>query len=194
LLHPFVQRGDAWLSEGLATYLQEVLRVRAGMLPPEQAWRRLYEGALLGRETEQSLAQETRMMAYAGNYQRVYWAGAAIALMADVELRRKTDGKASLDAVLAGLTRDHVGALRGLSAGELLREMDARAGVPVFQDIASRYLAGGRLPDLSALYRELGLLDASDRLGSPRAAPLAWVRDAIMAPHDVALPLLRTPG
>jgi hypothetical protein len=194
LLHPFVQRGDAWLSEGLATYLQEVLRVRAGMLPPEQAWRRLYEGALLGRETEQSLAQETRMMAYAGNYQRVYWAGAAIALMADVELRRKTDGKASLDAVLAGLTRDHVGALRGLSAGELLREMDARAGMPVFQDIASRYLAGGRLPDLSALYRELGLLDASDRLGSPRAAPLAWVRDAIMAPHDVALPLLRTPG
>jgi hypothetical protein len=194
LLHPFVQRGDAWLSEGLATYLQEVLRVRAGMLPQEQAWRRLYEGALLGRDTEQSLAQETRMMAYAGNYQRVYWAGAAIALMADVELRRKTNGKVSLDVVLAGLTRDRVGALHGLSAAELLREMDARAGVPVFQDIASRYLAGGRLPDLSALYRELGLLDASDRLGSPRAAPLAWVRDAIMAPHDVALPLLRTPG
>jgi hypothetical protein len=194
LLHPFVQRGDAWLSEGLATYLQEVLRVRAGLLPQEQAWRRLYEGAQLGRETDQSLTQETRMMAYAGNYQRVYWAGAAIALMADVELRRKTDGRVTLDQVLASLTRDRVGAQRGLSAGELLREMDRRAGVSVFQDLASRYLAGGHLPDLSALYRELGLLDGSDSLAAPRAAPLAWVRDAIMAPRDVTLPLSRAPG
>jgi hypothetical protein len=194
LLHPFVQRGDAWLSEGLATYLQEVLRVRAGLLPQEQAWRRLYEGAQLGRDTDQSLAQETRMMAYAGNYQRVYWAGAAIALMGDVELRRRTSGRVTLDLVLARLTRDRVGALRGLSAGELLHEMDQRAGVSVFQDLAARYLGAGRLPDLSALYRELGLLDGSDSLSTPRAAPLAWVRDAIMTPHDVSLPLLRTPG
>jgi hypothetical protein len=181
LLHPFVQRGDAWLSEGLATYLQEVLRVRAGLLPEQQAWRRLYEGAQLGRATDQSLAQETHRMAFAGNYQRVYWAGAAIALMADVELRRKTAGKVSLDTVLTKLVHDRVGTWQGLTAAELLRAMDERAGVAVFQDIAGRYLSGGRLPDLSALYEQLGLLDGSGALVDRKIAPLSWVRDAIMA-------------
>ncbi|HEY2734444.1 MAG TPA: hypothetical protein VGI70_10695 [Polyangiales bacterium] len=183
LLHPFVQRGDAWLSEGLATYLQEVLRVRAGALPEADAWRRLFEGAKLGRDADDGLAEETRRMAHAGNYQRVYWAGAAIALMADVEMRRRSEGRVSLDRVLAALTRDRVGAMRGVSADELVRAIDERAGMDVFQEIAARYLSApnARLPDLSALYRELGLLDDGDALAPPHAAPLAWVRAAIMA-------------
>jgi hypothetical protein len=183
LLHPFVQRGDAWLSEGLATYLQEVLRVRAGVLPEADAWRRLFEGATLGRDADDGLVEETRRMAHAGNYQRVYWAGAAIALMADVELRRRSDGKVSLDRVLAALTRDRVGAMRGVSADELVRAIDERAGMPVFQEITARYLArpDEPLPDLRALYRQLGLLDDGDALAAPHPAPLGWVRTAIMA-------------
>jgi hypothetical protein len=191
LLHPFVGRDDAWLSEGLATYLQEVLRVRAGLLPQEQAWRRLYEGALRGRETDQSLAYETRIMRVAGNYERVYWAGAAIALMADVELRRQTAGKVTLDTVLAGLTRGQR-FNRAVSAHELLHVMDQIAGVPVFETTASRYMDGGGLPDLTELYRALGLVSSSGVLGMQDDAPLGWIRDAIMAERDIALPLPRS--
>ena len=188
LWHPFVQRDDAWLSEGLATYLQEVLRVRSGLLPREQAWRRLFEGAAHGRDTDQNLAHETRSMRAAGNYERVYWAGAAIALMADVEVRRVTAGRVTLDGVLAELLRQHRFA-DSVSARELLGAMDQAAGVSVFENTARRYLDGGRLPDLTELYRELGLVDDGGQVAAEPEAPLGWIRDAIMAHQDVTLAL-----
>ena len=189
LLHPFVERDDAWLSEGLATYLQEVLRVRAGLLPAQRAWQRLFDGAARGRETDQSLAHETRIMRFAGNYERVYWAGAAIALMVDVELRRKTGGQVSLDDVLAKLAHEPR-VQHAVSAHDLLGHMDRLAGVDVFRATAHRYLVGTQLPDLTDLYRSLGLADEAGEVVVERGAPLAWIRDAIMAkrPLEVRLP------
>ncbi|HKU38459.1 MAG TPA: hypothetical protein VJR89_09940, partial [Polyangiales bacterium] len=176
LLHPFVRREDAWLSEGLATYLQEVLRVRAGMLKAEDAWQRMYEGAALGRDAPGDLASETLRMAYAPNYQTVYWAGAAIALMADVELRRRTGGKASLDTALAALAQRRELMATTATAQSLIDALDRVSGQTAFRDVAARYLQGEELPDLSALYGELGVRTAE-------RAPLAWIRDAIMAPR-----------
>jgi hypothetical protein len=191
LLHPFVQRPDAWLSEGLATYLQEVLRVRAGLLPAASAWQRLYEGARLGRATDQSLEHETRIMPHAGNYQRVYWAGAAIALMADVECRRRSAGRVSLDSVLGGLTRRSF--LRAQSARELLQVMDELAGTPAFTSTAEPFLTGREFPDLGELYAQLGLALEAGELKTRADAPLAWVRDAIMSEKaPLALPFGRS--
>jgi hypothetical protein len=175
LLHPFVRREDAWLSEGLATYLQEVLRVRAGMLDASAAWRRMYEGAALGRDAPGNLSSETLRMAYAANYQTVYWAGAAIALMADVELRRRTQGRASLDSALAAIADQPEFMQAPASADSLIDALDRTSGESAFRDVAARYLNGRELPDLSELYRELGLRQERGD------APLAWVRDAIMA-------------
>jgi hypothetical protein len=187
LLHPFVQREDAWLSEGLATYLQEVLRVRAGMLRADDAWRRLYEGAALGRDADGSLSSETQRMQYAGNYRTVYWAGAAIALMVDVELRKQSQGRESLDTALAVISQRPDLMQRPATAESLLAALDDSVGGRTFRDIAQRYIAGRALPDLAELYRQLGLLDAGAtesgtlQLKQRGDAPLAWVRDAIMA-------------
>jgi hypothetical protein len=175
LLHPFVRREDAWLSEGLATYLQEVLRVRAGMLDADSAWRRMYDGAALGRDAPGNLPSETLRMAHAANYQTVYWAGAAIALMADVELRRRSQGRASLDSALAALAEQPELMQASASAESLLGALDRASGDSAFRDVAARYLKGRELPDLTELYRELGLREERE------SAPLAWVRDAIMA-------------
>jgi hypothetical protein len=173
LWHPFIRREDAWLSEGLATYLQEVLRVRAGALPAGAAWQRLSEGAALGRDTARTLEEETRRMPFEHNYQRVYWAGAAIALMLDVELRRQSQGAVSLPQLLARLREEPQFFTRALGAAELLRELDRLSGRPLCEPLAARYLHGS-LPDLGALYQELGLTGAPE-------APLAWIRDAIMS-------------
>jgi hypothetical protein len=185
LWHPFIDRNDAWLSEGLATYLQEVLRVRAGLLPAAEAWQRLYEGARLGRGAEQSLEQETQRMGHAHNYQIVYWAGAAIALMADVELRRVSAGQRSLDDVLAGLAKRRADFIDPVSATELLRVMDEIAGTPVFSLTAQRYRSGP-LPDLAELYAQLGLRACEHEPCAAFDAPLAWVRDAIMLQSTAA--------
>jgi len=178
LWHPFIRREDAWLSEGLATYLQEVLRVRAGLLPAELAWQRLYEGAALGRQTTRSLTEETRRMAFEPNYRTVYWAGAAIALLIDVELRRQSQGRTSLPVLLARLRAEPALFTRGSSARELLRALDELAGLRACESLALRYLEA-ELPDLTAAYAQLGITLAQ---GEARfqSAPLAWVREAIM--------------
>jgi hypothetical protein len=187
LWHPFVRRQDAWLSEGIATYLQELLRARAGLIERDQLWQRLYEGALLGRESTRSLADETRRMAFEHNYQRVYWAGAAIALMIDVELRVRSQGTQSLELLLSRLRQQPAFYTRARSASEILRALDDLAQVPVCEAVAARY-AQGALPDLSLLFGQLGVAMGVDAVHPPPdAAPLAWVRDAILAgPSDRA--------
>jgi hypothetical protein len=193
LLHPFVVRPDAWLSEGLATYLQEVLRVRSGMLPAEEAWRRLYEGAQRGQDAEGTLGEESRRMAHSFNYQTVYWAGAAIALMADVELRRRSEGRQSLENALGGLALRPDTMESPATAQSLIAALDAAVGAPVFHEITARFLGGEQLPDLTVLYRELGLIDADGTWQRDPRAPLGWVRDAITAERlsHAQLPLFR---
>jgi hypothetical protein len=77
---PFVRRQDSWFSEGLASWYQQVLRVRSGLLDERAAFDRLSSGIVGARD---------------GNVRRIphlYWAGAAFWLgvsrtEAGVELR-----------------------------------------------------------------------------------------------------------
>ncbi|MBW2381212.1 MAG: hypothetical protein JRG70_16980, partial [Deltaproteobacteria bacterium] len=89
---------DRWISEGVATYLQEVLRARCGFQTSERAWTRLQAGFERGRRsgTGRRLASESRNMNRTGAYHRVYWAGAAFALEADVRLRKSSKGEMTL--------------------------------------------------------------------------------------------------
>ena len=186
LWHPFIRRQDAWLSEGIATYWQEVLRARAGQISREQVWQRLYDGAELGREASASLTEETLRMPHAHNYQIVYWAGAAIALMLDVELRTQSAGRLSLDRVLSRLREQPELYVRARSAHELLQAFDREAGVPVCAVLARRHMHG-ELPQLHDLFEQLGVARGPE--GTTRtAAPLAWVRDAILAPASELSP------
>jgi hypothetical protein len=183
LWHPFVRREDAWLSEGIATYLQEVLRARAGALPPQSAWQHLYEGARRGRDTDQTLEYESRIMRHAHNYERVYWAGAAIALMLDVALRQSSDDRQTLESVLAQLhDRDAHDLPHAYSADELLRALDREAHRALCRTLAEQKLTAPQLPDLGALYAQLGIIiDPNGAVHLTSDAPLAWIRDAITA-------------
>ncbi|MGD8858771.1 MAG: hypothetical protein PVI30_02095 [Myxococcales bacterium] len=186
LFHPFIARRDAWLSEGLATYYQEVLRVRAGLVDEATAWRRLHEGAERGRAADRPLAEESADMYLTFDFPTVYWAGAAFALMADVELRRLTDGARTLDDVMGELAACCSSSPRPWTARRVVQRMDEIAGRPVFSRLVSRWVMGPRLPDLRATYAWLGLRVEGARVAEVPDAPGAAVRDAIMRP-DPAL-------
>ncbi|WP_211345382.1 hypothetical protein, partial [Marilutibacter aestuarii] len=95
LFHPYLGREGRWLAEGLASYYQNVVRARAGMMAPREAWRELDAGFRRGeRDTRAGpLASAAR-----GETMRVYWAGAAFWLEADLALRRHGQ---DLEGVLA---------------------------------------------------------------------------------------------
>jgi hypothetical protein len=190
LLHPFVDHDDAWFSEGMATYYQEVLRVRAGMEPAQEAWRRLYDGAQLGHFAEHGLVEESAGMFAKFSFKMVYWAGAAFALMADVELRRHSHGKLSLDDVLREIAERGVqpGPLR---ARDVVARMDEIAGAPIVSGLMKRWVEGPKLPDLAALYAALGLLPDADGMQTSAAAKDAWIRTAIMqGPAEKVAPMV----
>ena len=49
LLIPYQGWGGAWFSEGLASYYQNILQARVGILTEQQMWQKLYEGFQRGR-------------------------------------------------------------------------------------------------------------------------------------------------
>jgi hypothetical protein len=77
---PAMRPEDAWLYEGLASYYQNVLRLRGGRATPSEAWRDLADGFRRGRgaQTGRTLADEARDMRQTHAYWSVYWGGGAV--------------------------------------------------------------------------------------------------------------------
>ncbi len=183
LLHPNVDHDAPWLYEGLASYYQNVIRARAGMLVPERAWAKLHAGFQRGRQqtpSDASLAQIAENMQRNRNYMRVYWSGAAMFLLADARLRERSHGRRSLDAVLGRLARCCLPSQRRWDAHELLETLDRLSSTDTFTAIGDRYVRSHTFPALDRVYRRLGIMPVGDGVRLNDGAPDAELRRAIM--------------
>jgi len=145
---PRLRGQDRWITEGIATYLQEVLRARCGLSSSEQAWARLEEGLERGRRagTGRKLSDESTAVNRTGAYHRVYWAGAAFALEVDVRLRTQTGGKVDLMGALSAtepLWRDE---LHPVSGPTLLRALDRAGNSSFIEELGRVYAARTDFP------------------------------------------------
>lgn len=182
LLLPFITRRQAWLSEGFASYYQNVLRARAGLLSELEAWRKLDAGFGRGLADTRGrpLSETTRRMRSEGAYMRVYWSGVAIALLADVEIRRATGGRHSLDSALDELQRCCLPSARSWSAKELAARIDAASGTKIFSGLVARYEHATEFPAVRELYPALGIRGQGRAIELHDEAPLADLRRAVM--------------
>jgi predicted metalloprotease with PDZ domain len=180
MLLPFVSSRDRWLSEGLASYYQNVLRARDGRLTEEQAWQKLHSGFERGKRATRgdSLAKATR--SGRGATMRVYWSGAAIMLKADLRLRELTGGIQSIDTALASLQDCCFEEGRNWRARELFRELDRLTGHTVFMDLYQEHAMDDEFPDLSQTYGQLGLVPRSGSILLEPDAPHGRIRYQIM--------------
>ena len=175
---PALPQRDAWLYEGLATYYQEVLPARLGIQSASEAWATLADGFSRGAQDRRRspLSREASTMMETGAFQRVYWAGTAFSLEADVRLRRRG---ASLDAALtraAPAWRDdtHV-----WTSSRLCALWDRRLDRAILSPLRSRFASLVEFPDTARLLTQLGVRPRGDRVELERAE-LSGVRDAIM--------------
>lgn len=190
MLLPYVGRGDAWLSEGLASYYQNVLRARAGMIDEELAWQKLYAGFGRGRRDSGTgtLSEVSKDMRASGGYMRVYWSGAAIVLMADVELRRRTAGRMSLDIAMAQLATCCLPGDRTWSAREVFSRLDEITQSDVFMNLYRENVNNRNFPDISVTSRQLGITERGDKLHLSSARDARALRAAIMSgPKTIAI-------
>src|SRR5262249_54356684 len=87
-----------WLEEGLATYVEPLARARAGLVSPEQLW------LDWGRGMPNGLPEEgDRGLDRTPTWGRTYWGGALFCLVADLEIRTRTQNMKSLDDALRAI-------------------------------------------------------------------------------------------
>ena len=177
---------DAWLFEGLATYYAEVTRARAGIIGPERAVQRLLDGFQRGRSqaSELTLREASAQMRERHEYVRVYWAGAALALMTDVAARRA--GGPSLDDALRAFAACCADTEREWNAERMLARVDQSLGAPQFAPVARRWLDRRDFPELEPLLGELGVSVGANADARFAPAPDSKLRDAIFAPSPRA--------
>ncbi len=184
LLLPYVRPEDAWLSEGTASYYQNVLSARAGMIPVAEAWQKLHSGFRRGMKSNPglTLADATERMFRDGAFMRVYWEGAAIMLLADQRLRSRSAGAQSLDSALAQLRACCLSADAAWQARELFAKLDELTQTQVFAELYEAHVASTAFPPVADAYRLLGLAveDEGQSIRMVDAAPQIAFRDAIM--------------
>jgi hypothetical protein len=179
LLHPYMEGDGRWLYEGIASYYQNILPARAGWRTSARALALLHAGFRRGQKGTrpgQTLTQARERMLKERAFMRVYWSGAAIALLADLQLRQASGGARSLDWALAEL-KDREGPYdRRWTAREVIEGLDRVTGTGIFSGLAGQWLDSDRFPDLRPAYRDLGIQATSDteiRLSpEPHAAAL----------------------
>ncbi len=152
LAHPYLGEDGRWLAEGLASYQQNVLRARAGLLDADDAWRRLDAGFRRGEAVGPGPSIEALGR---GGTMRTYWAGALYWLEADIALRR--DHGRSLQEALDRYAGCCLDGTDWLSPTDFVRALDRAAGVEVFEALYRRHRGYRAMPSPDAAYAALGI-------------------------------------
>jgi hypothetical protein len=180
LFHPYLGDRGSWLAEGLATYYQDVLRARAGLLTPAQAWAALDDGFTRGRRGTRGDNTLEAVSDKMGDFQRIYWSGTAYWLTVDVELRRASQNSLSVDEALRRFDACCLPSARRWAPDEFVAKLDALTGSDVFSKTFRVYRVRRDFPDLAAPYAALGIRRDGDALGFDETAPDAPLRRSIM--------------
>jgi hypothetical protein len=171
---PDMENRYAWLSEGLAVYVEPVARVQAGDLTPKEIW------LAMMRDMPKGLPQAgDRGLDNTDTWGRKYWGGAMFALFADVEIRKRTNNRTGLQDALRGVIAAGGSHEVDWSIERVLTTADKAVGVDVLTKLHDAWGAKPVTPDLDALWRDLGLRVRDGGIEFDDSAPLAGIRAAI---------------
>jgi len=183
LMLPLLSQRYRWISEGFASYYQNVVMSRAGHYSPGVAWQRLSEGFERGRHSRPELSPNQAAADGARHARmKVYWSGAAVALLADTQLRSRSAGTQSLDTVLGQLQACCLPARRRWSGPRLFAKLDSFLDMPVFMPLYRQYANEVGFPDPDPVLHKLGVSKSRDgTVHLNDNAPQAAIRRAISA-------------
>ena len=182
MMLPFVHSEQRWLSEGFAQYYQNVLLARAGRYTQLDAWQKLHDGFERGRSSVPRLSPNQAAGGGERNSRmKVYWSGAALALMADVELRRRSNGAESLDAVLGQFQRCCLPSQQSWTGEELFAAFDSFLQEPLFMNLYRLHADSAGFPDVRPLLQRLGVVVEQGEVSLDDDAELVEIRAALTA-------------
>jgi hypothetical protein len=171
---PFLSDNGGWLMEGIATYVEPIVRARAGWITPEAVWTEFFRNMPRGYEAM------TRLGMRRAGFGAIYWGGALFALLSDVEMRKRSDGARGLEDCLRAVRRDGGTGDRRWTTEEFVAVCDRTSGGTYMADRAQAHYLDGAPVDLEQLWDDLGVEEQGDRVVLKKDAPLARIREAII--------------
>ncbi len=173
---PDLAERHAWLSEGLAVYVEPVARVQAGDLQANEIWQAMM------RDMPQGLPQAgDRGLDNTDTWGRKYWGGAMFCLLADIEIRKATGSRRGLQDAMRGVIGAGGNHEQDWSLARVLATADKAVGGDVLTRLYNEMGPKPVTPDLAALWRDLGLRPRGEAMEFDDTAPLAAIRKAITA-------------
>jgi hypothetical protein len=182
---PFIRHGGTWFMEGAATYVEPIIRARAGWKTEEEVWREWVDNMPKGVQAFSSSMANARG-------QENYWGGATFMLLADVGLRRATNGAKGLEDCLAGVLWSGLDGARRATIQEYAAACDRVTGTTVVSGLVDRHFNNAEPIDLAALWKDLGISLVAGRIALDDRAPSATWRKLVVPgthpPRRVKLP------
>jgi hypothetical protein len=184
---PEIGDDHAWLSEGLAVYIEGVARVQAGNRTQSDMWSEELHSMPRG------LPQPgDRGLDHTHTWGRTYWGGAMFCLLADVDIHRRTQNRFGLQDAVRAIVRASGGLPAEWPIERVLATGDAAVGTPVLEDLYAQMKDAPVTPDLIGLWRKLGVESDGSSVRLTDDAPLAEVRQSIMQARGSLIPARRT--
>ena len=173
---PELAERHAWLSEGLAVYVEPIARVQAGDLTAAEIWQAMM------RDMPKGLPEAgDRGLDNTATWGRRYWGGAMFCLLADIEIRKATGNRLGLRDAMRGVISAGGNHEQDWPIARVLATADKAVGVDVLERLHREMGPKPVTPDLAGLWRDLGLRPRGEALEFDDTAPLAAIRKAITA-------------
>jgi hypothetical protein len=165
-----------WMEEGLATYVEPIARAQRGDLSVQKVWADMVDGMPKGepRAGDQGLDRTP-------TWGRTYWGGAMFYLLADVEIRERTDNRRGLQDGLRALAAAGGNITQHWPVAKVLATIDEGTGTRVLTELYGRMKETPVPVDLPDLWRRLGVKVDADTVTFDDTAPLSAIRQAITA-------------
>jgi len=161
-----------WLEEGLATYIEPLARYRQGSLSQSDVWT---EWALKMHQGEP--AENDEGLDKTHTWGRTYWGGALFSLTADVEIRTRTLGKASLETALRAVLAEGGNISVSWTMEKFIEVGDKATGTTVLHETYEKLAKHPTPVDVPTLMRRLGVVvHGQEPVTFDDTAELAWVR------------------
>jgi hypothetical protein len=165
---PYQQR---WLEEGIATYVEPLIRLKLGEIGSRRVWGDMLDGLPKGLSDLKGAGLDGN-----DSWGATYWGGALFCLMVDVRLRAESHNQHSLQEALRGVVaKGNIS--QSWTLAQFLDTADRAVHSQVLKQVHAELGQGGGV-DLDQLWKKLGVRQSSGRILF-MAAPLDFVRQAI---------------
>ena len=174
---PGLPRTQRWFHEGVATYVEGIARTRDGLVAQADLWGGFARGMPNGLPKGGDKGLDGTP-----TWGRTYWGGAMFCLLADVQVRLRSERRVGLQQALRGVLEAGGNYSVQWPIERILAAADAAVGQTTLAELYALLKDCPRSVDLAALWQDLGVSPAGSGAATLRDdAPLAAVRRAILA-------------